>query len=138
MATISIRRCLALLSSMLAFPITGWAQDDPWAALVVQADSLGPETPPVLPTRRLACGPGVQRPDSIRVSGRDPEFLFATTSRRTRGYFQYLTVPEAGTGTFAVRELYCDDQGRPYTFVLERDHRYFFAIFSLREIFTYS
>ncbi|HUR92468.1 MAG TPA: hypothetical protein VMY38_07320 [Gemmatimonadaceae bacterium] len=138
MQTTSIRWCTVLLSLIAAFPLAAGAQDDPWARLVAEADSLGPQTPRMLPTRRIECGPGVQRADSMRISGRPAEFLLATTSRRTRGYFQYLTVPSTGTGTFAIREVYCDGEGRPYTFVLERDHRYFFLIFSLRDLPTYS
>lgn len=134
----SIRWCLVFLSLIAASPIVARAQDDAWAQLVAEADSLGPQTPRMLPTRRIECGPEVQRPDSMKVTGRSVEFLLATRSRRTRGYFRYLDVPSAGTGTFAIREVYCNAEGRPHTFVLERDHRYFFLIFSLREHPTFS
>lgn len=138
----SFRWSTLLLSLIAAFPIVAQAQDDPWARLVADADSLGPRTPRMLPSRRIECGPGVQRADSMLVSARPVEFLLATTSRRTRGNFRYLTVPSTvpstGTGTFAIREIYCDGEGRPHTFVLERDHRYFFLIFSLRDLPTYS
>ncbi len=138
MPTTSIRWCTILLAVIVAVPTVARAQGDPWVRLVADADSIGPETPRMLPTRRIECGPGVQPADSMKVSGRAVEFLLATTSRRTRGYFQYLTVPATGTGTFAVREVYCDADGRPYTFVVERDHRYFFLIFNLRERPTFS
>ena len=138
MPTTSIRWCELLLVLIAASPLAARAQDDPWARLVADADSVGPDTPRLLPSRRIQCGVGVQRLDSIQVTGEAVEFLLATRSRRTRGYFRYLTVPRDGTGTFAIREVYCDAAGHPYTFVLERNHRYFFLMFSLRDLPTYS
>ena len=43
-----------------------------------------------------------------------------------------------GAARFAVRHVLCHEEGgHPYTFVLERDHRYFYLVFSLREHPTY-
>lgn len=111
------------------------AQADSWDRLVAEADSIGPETPRFAPSRWIACGPGVQAPDSVQVSGSggSHEFLFARRSLRTRGYFSYLEPPPTGSGRFALRNILCDRRGeRPRTFVLERDHRYFYLVFSLR------
>jgi hypothetical protein len=112
------------------------AQGDPWDRVVAEADSIGAETPRMAPSRWIDCGPGVETPDSVQVSGsaeRD-EFLFARRSLRTRGYFSYLEPPSTGSGRFAVRNILCDQKGeRPRTFVLERDHRYFYLVFSLRD-----
>lgn len=112
------------------------AQADAWDRLVAEADSIGPETPRFAPSHWIDCGPGVQAPDSVQVSGSAgfDEFLFAQRSLRTRGYFSYLEPPSTGSGRFAVRHILCNQEGeRPHTFVLERDHRYFYLVFSLRD-----
>ena len=80
----------------------------------------------------------VQRADSVQIAGGFDNFLFAQRSLRTRGIVTYVDMPGGGTGRFALREILCDEpDGRPRTFVLERDHRYFYAIFSIREIPSY-
>lgn len=112
------------------------AQADPWKRMVAEADSIGPETPRFAPGRWIDCGPGVETPDSVQVSGsgESDEFLFAQRSLRTRGYFTYPELPSTGSGRFALRHILCDQVGdRPRTFVLERDHRYFYLVFSLRD-----
>lgn len=111
------------------------AQADSWDRLVAEADSIGAETPRVAPGPWIDCGPGVETPDSVQVSGsaRPEEFLFGQRSLRTRGYFTYPVLPSKGSGRFAVRHILCEQKGeRPRTFVLERDHRYFYLVFSLR------
>gem|GEM_PF-4001744 len=112
------------------------AQAGPWERLAAEADSIGPETPQFAPGRGIACGPGVQTADSVQVAGSPgpDEFLMAYRSLRTRGYFSYVDPPSTGAGRFALRHILCDRDGeRPRTFVLERDHRYFYLVFSLRE-----
>jgi hypothetical protein len=74
------------------------AQDDPWVRLVLEADSIGPETPRFAPSRWTPCA-AVPAADSVRVGG---------------------------------------PTGRPLTFVLERDHRYFYLVFSLRPASSYA
>ena len=99
---------------------TASAQGDSWDRLVAEADSIGPQTPRMAPSRWIACGPGVETPDSVQVSssGGSDEFLFAQRSLRTRGYFSYLEPPSTGSGRFALRNILCDPQGeRPRTFV---------------------
>jgi hypothetical protein len=127
--------CAVLLA--LAFSASAAsAQADSWDRLVAEADSIGAETPRFAPSRWTACGPGVETPDSVQVSGAggSEEFLFARRSLRTRGYFSYLEPPSTGSGRFALRNILCDqEEERPRTFVLERDHRYFYLVFSLRE-----
>jgi hypothetical protein len=114
------------------------AQADPWHRLVAEADSVGPDTPHFAPSRWLECGAGVERADSVQVSGGPEGFLFARRSMRTRGYFDYQDLPPAGAARFAVRSVLCHEEGgHPYTFVLERDHRYFYMVFSLRKKPTY-
>lgn len=111
------------------------AQADPWDRLVSEADSIGAETPRIAPGPSIACGPGVETPDSVQVSGSagSEEFLLGQRSLRTRGYFTYPGLPSTGSGRFALRRILCDPEGaRPRTFVLERDHRYFYLVFSLR------
>lgn len=112
------------------------AQDDPWLRLVLEADSIGPETPRFAPSRWTPC---VATPvaDSVRVAGPSDEFLVGRRSLRTRGMFTYVELPDTGSGTFALRAILCDESGRPLTFVLERDHRYFYLVFSLREVSSY-
>lgn len=112
------------------------AQDDPWLRLVLEADSIGPETPSFAPSRWTPCA-ATPAADSVRVSGPSDEFLFGVRSLRTRGMFNYGELPDTGSGTFALRAILCDDTERPLTFVLERDHRYFYLIFSLREVTRY-
>lgn len=116
---------------------TAHAQDKPWRRLVAEADSIGPDTPLFAPSRWTPC---TQAPaaDSLRVTGPTEEFLFGTRSLRTRGMFSYFDLPATGSGTFALRAILCDDDtGKPLTFVLERDHRYFYLVFSLRDMPTY-
>ena len=114
------------------------AQAGSWHRLVAGADSVGPETPRFAPSRWIECGAGVERADSVQVAGGSEEFLFARRSMRTRGYFDYQDLPPAGAARFAVRHVLCHEEGgHPYTFVLERDHRYFYLVFSLRENPTY-
>lgn len=116
---------------------TGQAQDDAWRTLVQEADSIGPETPAFAPSSWTPCA-SAPAADSVRLSGPSDEFLFAARSRRTRGYFAYRDVPENGSGSFALRAILCDeDTGRPRTFVLERDQRYFYVVFPLREVSSY-
>lgn len=130
-----IGSCGVLLA--LAFSAAGAsAQADSWDRLIAEADSIGPETPRFAPSRWIACGPGVETPDSVQVSGSGgpDEFLFAQRSLRTRGYFSYLELPSTGSGRFALRNILCDQEGdHPRTFVLERNHRYFYLVFSLRD-----
>jgi hypothetical protein len=129
-----IRNCGVLLALALS-AASASAQADSWDRLVAEADSIGPETPRVAPGPSIACGPGVETPDSVQVFGstESDEFLFARRSLRTRGYFSYLEPPSTGSGRFALRNVLCDPDGkRPRTFVLERDHRYFYLVFSLR------
>lgn len=131
-------------SAVLAFFLIGagagtvGAQQGSWGRLIAAADSIGPETPAVTPARTVACGAGVQLADSVQVSGGSArEFLFASRSLRTRGNFSHPVLPSSGSGRFALREIQCDETGRPFTFVLERDHRYFYLIFSLRDLPTF-
>ena len=113
------------------------AQDNSWRALIQEADSIGPETPAFAPSRWRLCAP-VLAADSVRVAGPADEFLFAVRSLRTRGYFSYREPPETGSASFALRAVLCDEEtGRPLTFVLERDHRYFYLVFSIREESSY-
>ena len=113
------------------------AQGDTWRTLIQEADSIGPETPAFAPSRWTPCA-AVLAADSVRVAGPADEFLFAARSLRTRGYFSYREVPELGSASFALRAILCDGEtGRPLTFVLERDHRYFYLVFSLRDVPTY-
>lgn len=112
------------------------AQDDPWRRLVLEADSIGPETPRFAPSRWTPCA-ATPAADSVRVTGPSDEFLFGRRSLRTRGAFTYSKVPDTGSGTFALRAILCGETGRPLTFVLERDHRYFYLVFSLREVPSY-
>ena len=112
------------------------AQDDPWRRLVVEADSIGPETPRFAPSRWTPCA-ATPAADSVRVAGPSDEFLFGRRSLRTRGMFTYGEVPDTGAGTFALRAVLCGETGRPLTFVLERDHRYFYLVFSLRDVPSY-
>lgn len=117
---------------------TAHAQDDPWRTLILEADSIGPETPWMAPSRWTPCAAPVAA-DSVRLSGPADEFLFAARSLRTRGYFSYREPPETGSASFALRAILCDEEtGWPQTFVLERDHRYFYVIFSLRAVSSYS
>ncbi len=110
------------------------AQADPWRRLVAESDSVGPATPPFAPSRWNECGAGVEAADSVQVTAGPGGFLFARRSMRTRGYFSYVEPPATGAGRFALRHVLCDEKrGHPYTFVLERDHRYFYLVFSLRE-----
>ena len=112
---------------------------DPWHRLVAEADSIGPETPLFAPSRWIACGSGVESPDSVQVSAESAEFLFAQRSLRTRGSFIYFDPPSTGAGRFALRHILCEhEQGLPRTFVLERNHRYFYLVFSLREYPSYA
>ena len=113
------------------------AQGDTWRTLIQEADSIGPETPAFAPSRETPCA-AVLAADSVRVTGPGDEFLFAVRSLRTRGYFSYREVPALGSASFALRAILCDEEtGRPLTFVLERDHRYFYLVFSIREVPTY-
>lgn len=112
------------------------AQDDPWLRLVLEADSIGPETPGFAPSRWTPCA-ATPAADSVRVSGPSDEFLFGVRSLRTRGMFTYRELPDTGSGTFALRAILCDEAGRPLTFVLERDHRYFYLVFSIRAVPDY-
>lgn len=113
------------------------AQDDAWRRLVLEADSIGPETPPMAPSRWTPCA-SAPVADSLRLSGSTDEFLFAVRSLRTRGYFSYREPPPTGSATFALRAILCDERtGRPLTFVLEREHRYFYLVFSTREVSSY-
>ena len=116
---------------------TAPAQDRSWRTLIQEADSIGPETPRFAPSRWTPCV-GTPAADSVRVSGPSDEFLLGIRSLRTRGMFTYAELPEAGSGSFALRAILCDEEtGRPRTFVLERDHRYFYLVFSLREVSSY-
>lgn len=136
--SVAVRLAIAVVLAMAIDAGTLGAQETPWTRLVAEADSIGPDMPRVAPSRWIECGPGVQRTDSVQVSPSTEQFLFATRSLRTRGYFSYLDVPDAGSGRFAVRAILCDEgAGRPLTFVLERNHRYFYLVFSLRENPTY-
>ena len=110
--------------------------DDPWRRLVLEADSIGPETPGFAPSRWTPCAatPGA---DSVRVTVPSEEFLFARRSLRTRGMFTYAELPRTGSGTFALRAILCDEAGRPLTFVVEREHRYFYLTFSVQTAPTY-
>lgn len=133
-APISLRGArLAVAFALVAGAAPAAAQTDPWQRWVAEADSVGPETPPFAPSPWIACGPGVQAPDSVQVSGGSGDFLFARRSLRTRGYFSYGDPPATGAGRFALRQVLCDEtRGHPLTFVLERDHRYFYLVFVLR------
>jgi hypothetical protein len=125
----------AVLLALASSAATASAQADAWDRLVAEADSIGPETPRFAPSPWIDCGPGVETPDSVQVSGsaKADEFMFGQRSLRTRGYFTYPGTPSTGSGRFAVRRILCDPAGeRPRTFVLERDHRYFYLVFSLR------
>lgn len=113
------------------------AQEGSWAELIATADSIGPVERLMRPGRDFPCGAGVQLADSVQVAVTPREFLFAARSLRTRGAFTHPVLPVSGSGRFALREIRCDESGRPLTFVLERDHRYFFAVFSLRESPTF-
>lgn len=115
------------------------AQHDPWRELVAQADSVGPETPRITPGREVECGPGVQAPDSVQISSAGAEeYMFKTRSLRTRGYFSSVSTPRTGAGRFALRRILCHaERGHPATFVVERDHRYFYLVFTLRPSSTY-
>jgi hypothetical protein len=137
----SITRSLATSWVFAALAVTATAgrvraQDDPWRALVAEADSIGPETPRMAPSAWTPCA-GVPAADSARVTPPADEFLFAARSLRTRGLFSYVELPVAGSGTFALRAILCDERGRPLTVVLERDHRYFYLVFSLRAVPSY-
>lgn len=134
-----IVKCGAAAALLLALDAAAApAQADPWHRLVAGADSVGPETPRFAPGRWIECGEGVERPDSVQVSGGSEELLFARRSMRTRGYFDYRDLPATGAARFAVRNVLCHEEGgHPHTFVLERDHRYFYLVFSLREHPTY-
>lgn len=127
---------LALLV-LVAFAGSARAQDDPWVRLVLEADSIGPETPRFAPSRWTPCS-ATPSADSVRVAGASDDFLVGVRSLRTRGMFSYRELPTTGSGTFALRAVLCDESGRPLTFVLERDHRYFYLVFSLRADPDYS
>lgn len=134
----SITRSLVTPWILAALALTGAtgsarAQNDPWRSLVADADSIGPETPRVAPSRWTPCS-GVPAADSARVTPPADEFLFGTRSLRTRGLFSFEELPRAGSGAFALRAILCDERGRPLTVVLERDHRYFYLVFSLRAL----
>lgn len=125
---------LALLAALVVAG-SARAQDDPWARLVLEADSIGPETPRFAPSRWTPC-PATPAADSVRVAGPSDEFLFSARSLRTRGMFTSVEVPDAG-GSFALRAILCDEAGRPLTLVVERDHRFFYLVFSLRAVPSY-
>jgi hypothetical protein len=125
-----------LCSALVAADGTG-AQESAWAELIAAADSIGPVPPLVSAAPDFPCGAGVQRADSVRVSAAPREFLFAARSLRTRGVFTHPILPATGAGTFALREIRCDEHGRPLTFELEREHRYFLVVFSLQESPTF-
>lgn len=128
--------CVAL--ALAATDVTAAAQEDPWRRLVSESDSIGPETPDFAPTPWTACAPGVRAADSLEVAGGPAEFLLARRSLRTRGYFTYAEPPAAGAGRFALRAVLCDQvPERPTTFGLERDGRWFYLVFALREWSTY-
>ncbi len=113
------------------------AQEVTWGSLIAEADSIGPVTPRAAPGRRIECASGIQRADSVLV-GASEEFILFSSSRRTRGMFSSEVIPARGRGRFALREIFCDgESGRPLTFVLERDHRYFYLIFNLTDSPTY-
>jgi hypothetical protein len=115
------------------------AADDAWRRLIAESDSVGPETPLAVPGPRTPCTAGVEIADSVRVTGGSGEFLLGRLSLRTRGNFTYPDPPRAGAARFAIRAVYCDrEHGHPYTFVLERDHRYFYLVYSLRRHPTYA
>ena len=132
---------LAALASVLA-PAAAPAQGHwprTWEELYAAADSVGPEAARVAPTRWRECPPQLPRSDSLRVTGSSGEFWLASRSLRTRGYFTSWEVPTEGTGEFALLHVLCHtEEGFPYTFVLERDHRYFYLVFALRESPTWS
>src|SRR5688572_20869689 len=97
---------------------TAHAQDDSWRTLILEADSIGAETPAFAPSTWTPCTPTIAA-DSVRVAGPTDEFLFAARSLHTRGYFSYLEPPATGSATFALRAILCDEAtGRPLTFVL--------------------
>lgn len=130
--------CCVALALALA-DVTAAAQEDPWRRLVSEADSIGPETPDFAPTPWTPCAPGVRATDSLEVAGGPAEFLLARRSLRTRGYFTYAEPPAAGAGRFALRAVLCDQvPARPITFVLERDGRWFYLVFALKEWSTYA
>lgn len=133
------RRCAGLALALGLSAGAAPAQTDPWQRLVAEADSVGPVTPRVAPTRWTACGPGVQAADSVQVSGGSGDFILSRRSLRTRGYFSSVDPPATGAGRFALRHILCDqERGYPLTFVLERDHRYFYLVFSIREPPSYA
>ena len=131
------RLCIALALATAATPAA--AQEDAWSRMVAASDSVGAETPHWAPGRMLNCGPGVAGADSVEVAGGESsEFLFARRSLRTRGRFSYLD-PPAGAGRFSLRAIYCHEPaGHPFSFILERDHRYFYLVYSLTDRPTYA
>lgn len=131
------RLCITLALVMTATSAN--AQPDGWSRMVAESDSVGATTPHWAPGRKLDCGPGVTGADSVEVAGGESrEFLFARRSLRTRGMFSYLD-PPAGAGRFALRAIYCHEPaGHPFTFILERDHRYFYLVYSLTQHPTYA
>jgi hypothetical protein len=131
------RLCIALALAMAA--TSADAQNDAWSRMVAESDSVGDTTPHWAPGRMLDCGPGVPIADSVQVAGGESkEFLFARRSLRTRGMFSYLD-PPAGAGRFELRAIYCHEPGgHPFSFILERDHRYFYLVYSLTERPTYA
>lgn len=132
-----VRAAIAAGFALAALAGSARAQDDPWRTLVLEVDSIGPETPRFAPSRWTPCV-GTPAADSVRVAGPSDEFLVGSRSLRTRGMFSYVELPASGSGTFALRAMLCDEEtGRPRTFVLERDHRYFYLVFSLREVSSY-
>jgi hypothetical protein len=117
-----------------------WDSSDRWDRFVAEADSIGPVAPFARAARSVRCGPGVQVADSVELSGALTEFIFARYSTRTRGMFDHMyNWFGRGSVRLALLAVECEpDNGRPYVLVLERDHRYFYAVFSLRERPTYS
>jgi hypothetical protein len=114
-------------------PFAAAAQEDDWQRRIAEADSIGPAPPDVDPSPGAACGPGVERSDSVQVSGPADEFLTRAASLRTAGYFTTVHFPDKGAGRFALLRVTCDPKtGRPVHFTLERDHRYFYLGFILR------
>jgi hypothetical protein len=96
-----VRHWMLPLLALAALAGSARAQaDDPWRRLVVEADSIGPETPRFAPSRWTPCAAATGA-DSVRVTGQSDEFLFAKRSLRTRGMFTYLAPPGTGAGTFA-------------------------------------
>ncbi len=135
----SLLRCVVAVGFLFALDASAArAQAVSWARLVAESDSVGPEAPRIRPGPWEACGPGVQVTDSVRVAAGSEPYLLARASLRTRGVVTYADPPLHGEGRFALHRVLCDPQGgRPRAFVVERDHRWLYLTFHLRDAPSY-